>query len=681
MTLRVVTAAVLAILLTAGVAALNLLDSNDSCPCGWADGQSLLAAQPLGCIREIIPEEDKVTVAGMAPDSWDWRSVGGTNYVTSVKNQGGCGSCAAFAAVGAFEAVIKVSGGSTMDLSEAHLFNCGGGDCTEGWYVSSALNYLKQYGAPDEACFPYQAHNMPCGNTCSDWEERAVHLDTWNWVSGRESIKNALVTYGPVTASYEVFEDFYYDYPDSSIWPDHVYEHKYGTSVGWHAVTIVGYDDSPGYWICKNSWGSSWGLSGYFKIAYGECSIESSVAHLDYSHSGGGGGNAPPAIPSRPSGPTTGDPGVSYSFTTSTTDPEEQDVQYQFSWGDGSFSPWTGSVASGTAVTLSHSWSQKGTYYVMARARDQNGSTSGWSSSLRIYVGIEPNHPPLTPAPPSGPTVGSIQTAYQFTVSTRDPEKDPVYYGWDWEGDGVVDEWMGGYPSGEPVVTSHVWQHGGVYSVTVRARDISGGLSAWSEPLIVKIAPNYAPATPTIQGPSTGTRGESLVYTARTTDDNGDDLFYKFDWGNGEDSGWIGPYRSGETCSASQVWREEQSYSIRVKAKDVHGKESDWSPPLEVSIPLAGFSLPHHFLYIDGRPIMPLPVTVAIGPLSLSFPAPGAWQVDIYVDGRKTASVDRQPFTWTLAERGIGFHTVSAVARYGDRSAPVGTWSLWMLYF
>ncbi|MDD3492826.1 MAG: PKD domain-containing protein, partial [Candidatus Thermoplasmatota archaeon] len=359
-----------------------------------------------------------------------------------------------------------------------------------------------------------------------------------------------------------------------------------------------------------------------------------------------------------PSGPTAGDPGVSHSFTTSPTDPGGQDVQYQFSWGDGSLSPWTDSVASGTAVTLSHSWSQKGTFYVMARARDPNGSTSGWSSSLRIYVGIEPNHPPLTPAPPSGPTVGSIQTAYQFTVSTRDPEKDPVYYGWDWEGDGVVDEWMGGYPSGEPVTTSHVWQHGGVYSVAVKARDYSGGTSGWSKPLIVRIEPNYAPATPSLQGPAAGLLGESLVYTALSTDDNGDDLFYRFDWGNGEESGWIGPVRSGEACSASYVWREERSYSVRVKARDVYGKESDWSPPLEVSIPFSRFPASGHYLYLLGTPIMPLPVTIAVGDFPFPLGHLDALHVDFYLNGEWRGRDGEAPFGWVFTGPAWGACTI-----------------------
>jgi len=54
-----------------------------------------------------------------------------------------------------------------------------------------------------------------------------------------------------------------------------IYEYKYGLFAGNHLVSIIGYDDTQGYWICKNSWGTSWGENGFFRIKYGECGIDS----------------------------------------------------------------------------------------------------------------------------------------------------------------------------------------------------------------------------------------------------------------------------------------------------------------------------------------------------------------------------------------------------------------------
>jgi len=499
---------------------------------------------------------------------------------------------------------------------------------------------------------------MPCSNTCSDWQNRAWKINDWNWVSGRDSIKNALVNYGPLVGAYEVFEDFYYDYPDTNEWPDNVYYYHYGNSVGWHAIAIVGYNDNPGYWICKNSWGSGWGLSGYFKIGYGECSLENNIAYIDYQKSG----NAPPDQPSRPSGPKNVNVSVSYNYTTSTTDPEGDRVQYQFNWGDGTTSSWSSLVNSGQSVTMSHQWSKNGKiYYVMARARDENGSISSWSSPLKVYCGnVKENHPPMVPSAPSGPTSGSIFTSYQFSTSSMDPEGDYISYGWDWDGDGTVDEWIGSYPSGQTVTTSHMWTTGGLYTynVRVKAKDMGGAESGWSDPLIVRIKPNSPPEKPSIDGPSTGITGESMVYSSSTTEPDGDSIYYMFDFG-GEQSGWIGPYKSGETASASHIWRTEGTYEVKVKAKDEYGKESEWSDPLQVAVPLAKTSLGNS-LYIFGKEIMPLGVTVAIGSLPVEIDSNGASRVDFYLDDVLLGSDEQMPFRWVFDERAFGIHTIRA---------------------
>ena len=73
---------------------------------------------------------------------------------------------------------------------------------------------------------------------------------------------------------FEVFEDFLY-------YSQGVYEHVWGASVGYHAVTLVGWDDVEGCWIAKNSWDTSWGEDGWFKIAYGQCSLEQYVFAID----------------------------------------------------------------------------------------------------------------------------------------------------------------------------------------------------------------------------------------------------------------------------------------------------------------------------------------------------------------------------------------------------------------
>lgn len=97
---------------------------------------------------------------------------------------------------------------------------------------------------------------------------------------------------------------------------------------------------------------------------------------------------------------------------------------------------------------------------------------------------------------------------------------------------------------------------------------------------------NQAPNTPNPpSGPGNGNVGTWYEYCAYTTDPNGDDIYYKFDWGDGTDSDWLAPVPSGDTKCASHVWTETGTYPIRVKAKDIYGSESSWSAPLYVSMP------------------------------------------------------------------------------------------------
>ena len=98
------------------------------------------------------------------------------------------------------------------------------------------------------------------------------------------------------------------------------------------------------------------------------------------------------------------------------------------------------------------------------------------------------------------------------------------------------------------------------------------------------IIPPFQPSPP--KGPVVGRAGRTYTYTTRTNDSNNDSLFYLFDWGDGSDSGWLGPYTSGETAEGSHTWVENANCSIRVKAKDDRGLESEWSDPLPISMPL-----------------------------------------------------------------------------------------------
>jgi hypothetical protein len=108
--------------------------------------------------------------------------------------------------------------------------------------------------------------------------------------------------------------------------------------------------------------------------------------------------------------------------------------------------------------------------------------------------------------------------------------------------------------------------------------------------------PPKKPAKPT--GDANGNTGTSYNYSTVTTDTDGDQLYYLWDWGDGNFSEWLGPVESGATATAQYSWAAKGTYSIRVKAKDALGGESAWSDPMDVKMP---FTIPFnaqffHFL-------------------------------------------------------------------------------------
>ena len=114
---------------------------------------------------------------------------------------------------------------------------------------------------------------------------------------------------------------------------------------------------------------------------------------------------------------------------------------------------------------------------------------------------------------------------------------------------------------------------------------------------------NYPPNKPTISGPESGGAGISLLYAASCTDPDMDQLHYFFDWGDGNDSGWVGPYNSGDEIYESHIWEAEGQYVLKVKAKDENEVESVWSDPLILTVPRNRAITNHLFLrFLEAYP-------------------------------------------------------------------------------
>ncbi len=99
-----------------------------------------------------------------------------------------------------------------------------------------------------------------------------------------------------------------------------------------------------------------------------------------------GGSSNPPDTPDQPDGPTEGDAYTEYTFSTSTTDPESDQICYKWDWGD-EISDWEGPYASGETVESTHYWREEGTYEISVKAKDDNGSiSSDWSEPIEIDI-------------------------------------------------------------------------------------------------------------------------------------------------------------------------------------------------------------------------------------------------------------------------------------------------------
>ncbi len=348
-------------------------------------------------------------------------------------------------------------------------------------------------------------------------------------------------------------------------------------------------------------------------------------------------------------------------------------------------------------------------WYVTSGNFDGSTTTDENDATVWFDIAVE-NRPPIPPTTPYGPDKGEVYIDYEYSTQSMDPDGDLIQYGWDWDGDYVIDELTSFYEGWETVQVTHSWGDTGVYYVHVVAIDVHGMIGGWSNPLVVEIngpggisgfkveewslghvytlymdhedtqnllwtienaqdvitavaglivviaaacgvplditvatgiaiaivqvgvavirmldqgmgvyfraytievsgviifcvayiwsqtlgggggEDNHAPEMPIEPyGPVNGRAGKEYTYSSTTTDIDTDNMFYVFDWGDGtyNFSEW---HESGETVSMSHRWSERGSYSIRVKAVDNFGAESEWSDPLSITMPKSSFS-------------------------------------------------------------------------------------------
>jgi cathepsin L len=199
-----------------------------------------------------------------APASIDWTTKGA---VTGIKDQGQCGSCWAFSATGSIEGAYQIAKGQLISLSEQELVDCAGSygnaGCNGG-LMDYAFEYVIDHGLCTETAYPYKGVDGTCkSSSCTP----AVYISSYKDVTvNSEPALLTAVALTPVSVAIEA------DQAGFQFYSSGVFSGACGTNLD-HGVLAVGYglDSASGknFWKVKNSWGTSWGMSGYILMVRG----------------------------------------------------------------------------------------------------------------------------------------------------------------------------------------------------------------------------------------------------------------------------------------------------------------------------------------------------------------------------------------------------------------------------
>jgi cathepsin B len=198
-----------------------------------------------------------------------------------IRDQQRCGSCWAFSASEVLgDRVAIATGKPSPVLSPEDMVSCDGGDMgCGGGRLNTAWSYLKNTGVVSEKCLPYAAGDGQapvCPSSCADgesWNSSKVKAATAYAIHSVSHMQQEIMTKGPIQVAFMVYKSF-------MSYKSGVYQKHWNEFLpeGGHAVKIIGWGTENGvdYWLVANSWNTSWGLDGYFKIKRGRntCGIE-----------------------------------------------------------------------------------------------------------------------------------------------------------------------------------------------------------------------------------------------------------------------------------------------------------------------------------------------------------------------------------------------------------------------
>lgn len=213
------------------------------------------------------PNGDFADACSPSAQAFSWHPV-----LAPPRNQGQCGSCWAFASMGAFEANQRIVNGLELDLSEQHVLDCAqngqddAGTCKGGW-PNKVFDWMSTGGAvQNEVQRPYVGMDQACSAAQGSYSALAwSFVDPNTQTPSVAAIKAAICKYGPVTATVRATDAF-------AAYQGGVFDEGAPGPTN-HAIVLVGWDEARGAWLLRNSWSTGWGEDGYMWIEYGSNSV------------------------------------------------------------------------------------------------------------------------------------------------------------------------------------------------------------------------------------------------------------------------------------------------------------------------------------------------------------------------------------------------------------------------
>jgi len=347
-------------------------------------------------------ENKKINIEPIeTPDVYSWTDIDSEDWTTYAKNQGNCGSCWLFSAMGAFESVINIRENCynlNPDLSEQYVLSClpEAGSCHGGNIENCVFYYIMNTSDPGYNCngvipeeiFNYQStfENIPpCSDKPPEWADYLIPILDYNesWPDLDDptlidAMKTLIYQKGPIMIYFWASDRFIrwggYHKDPLEYYPDYNENTPYYVN---HGITIVGWKDDPnigngGYWICKNTWGPNWGYKGFVNIEYNILNLGGFIAWVDYDPETY---DWPPVANS--GGFYQGSVGEEIIFDAEkSVDPEGEIISYIWDFGDN---------LTDNGQTITHIYDEPGVYPVTLTVVDNVGQ----ENSKVTLVGVD----------------------------------------------------------------------------------------------------------------------------------------------------------------------------------------------------------------------------------------------------------------------------------------------------